>query len=114
MPSGTLVIGPIQRKDRALPLVLVRRLLRSEASSRAAPRARARTRDSAVEPPFDPDDSLERREESARRVLHAFKERRRRRRGDDTYFGSADCFIDPGEAAPEHPDRERRRSEVMV
>jgi hypothetical protein len=67
-----------------------------------------------VERPTELDDTLERREESARHVLHAFRERRRRRRGDDTYFGSADCFIDPGEAAPEHPDRERRRSEVMA
>ena len=65
-----------------------------------------------MEPPTNLDDTLERREESARHVLHAFRERRRRRRGDDTYFGTADCFIDPGESQ-EHPDRERRRSEVM-
>ena len=67
-----------------------------------------------VEPPIESTDTLERREESARHVLHAFRERRRRRRGEDTYFGSAECFVDPGEHAPDSPDRERRRSEVMA
>ena len=67
-----------------------------------------------MEPPSDSTDTLERREESARHVLHAFRERRRRRRGEDTYFGSAECFVDPGELAPENPERERRRSEVMA
>ena len=67
-----------------------------------------------MEPPIESTDTLERREESARHVLHAFRERRRRRRGEDTYFGSAECFVDPGEHAPDSPDRERRRSEVMA
>jgi hypothetical protein len=66
-----------------------------------------------VEPPAELSDTVERREESARHVLHAFKERRRRRRGDDTYFGSAECFLPTGETEPENPERERRRSEVM-
>lgn len=66
-----------------------------------------------MEPPSELDDTLERREESARHILHSFRERRRRRRGDDTYFGSAECFIAPTESHPEHPERERRRSEVM-
>jgi hypothetical protein len=61
----------------------------------------------------EPGDSVERREESARHVLHAFRERRRQRRGPDTYFGSAECFVDPADAAPESSERERRRSEVM-
>jgi hypothetical protein len=57
------------------------------------------------------EDSLERREESARRALNAFRERRRRRRAEDTYFGSAECFVGPGET--DSPDRERRRSELL-
>jgi len=66
-----------------------------------------------VDESTDFNDSPEMREESARRALHGYRERRRRRRGDDTYFGSVDCFWEAGEAGIEVPDRERRRSEIM-
>jgi hypothetical protein len=66
-----------------------------------------------VEHQTDPEDTLERREESARRVLQSYQERRRRRRGEDTYFGSAECFVDPTESGAGNPERERRRSELM-
>src|SRR5215213_7153131 len=33
------------------------------------------------------------REERAGHALEAYRERRRRRRGEDTYFGSADCLL---------------------
>lgn len=66
-----------------------------------------------METPSEFTDTVERREESARHVLHAFRERRRRRRGDDTYFGSAECFVDHLEAAGEGAERQRRRSELM-
>ena len=61
-----------------------------------------------------PEDSVARREESARHALHAYRDRRRRRRGEDTYFGSVDCFLERVEANVETPERERRRSELMA
>lgn len=66
-----------------------------------------------MERPKERDDTLERREESARHALHAFRERRRRRRGEDTYFGSADCLLASTEQGVEGRELERRRSELM-
>jgi hypothetical protein len=80
---------------------------------RRAFRLRATREGEAVQNQTDPEDTLERREESARHVLHAYRERRRRRRGEDTYFGSTECFIEPAETVPESPERARRRSELM-
>ena len=62
---------------------------------------------------MDLDDTPEGREESARRVLHGYRERRRRRRGEDTYFGSTECLLEHAEATLEVHERERRRSEIM-
>lgn len=67
-----------------------------------------------MERPIELDDTPEGREESARRALHGYRERRRRRRGDDTYFGSTECFLEQVEATIETPERERRRSEILA
>ncbi len=56
--------------------------------------------------------TTEQREQSARRALHAYRERRRHRRADDTFFGSAEPLAlnaDTGGAA-----RERRHSEILA
>lgn len=56
----------------------------------------------------------DRREESARHVLEAFRERRRKRRGDDTFFGSDALVLDPaGDERPTGADTQRRRVEIM-
>lgn len=62
---------------------------------------------------MDLNDDVDLREESARRVLNAYRDRRRRRRADDTYFGSAECFIEYVDSAPETPEHERRRSDLL-
>lgn len=61
----------------------------------------------------DTGDAMVRREETARRVLHGYRERRRRRRGDDTYFGSAEALVEQCEAGIDPADLERRRSEII-
>jgi hypothetical protein len=54
------------------------------------------------------------REERAGRALEAFRERRRRRRGEDTYFGSADCLLAHDDGALEdEAERLRRRMDVV-
>jgi hypothetical protein len=52
------------------------------------------------------------REERARHVLHAYRERRRRRRADDTWFGTGEGLLgdDDGDAA----ERARRRMDVVA
>jgi hypothetical protein len=60
----------------------------------------------------DLENTVERKEESARHALRAYRDRRRRRRGDDTYFGSTECFVERSE--PEGPERERRRNELLA
>ena len=70
-------------------------------------------RSTTVDHGNDRGDSPDRRHESALHILHAYRERRRQRRGEDTYFGSVDCFIERSEAGFEQGDRERRRSELM-
>ena len=67
-----------------------------------------------MERPTEFDDTLEGREESARRVLNGYLERRRRRRGEDTYFGGAECFLEQAEGTLDTPERERRRSEILA
>jgi hypothetical protein len=59
------------------------------------------------------DDSVERREESARHALEAYRERRRRRRGDDTFFGSVELLAPSGQADVNKREFDRRRSEIM-
>jgi hypothetical protein len=61
----------------------------------------------------NPGEEMARREESARHVLHGYRERRRRRRGEDTYFGSADALLEHCEVGIDAADRERRRSEII-
>lgn len=68
-------------------------------------------------------DSTERREESARHVLDAYRERRRRRRGEDTYFGSEELVRTPATPGPsaeqgggedhDPADIARRRIEII-
>ena len=65
--------------------------------------------------PMEPrvDDTLERRQESARHVLQAYRERRRRRRAEDTYFGSAEVLLQGAHEGLHDRDLDRRRSEIM-
>lgn len=63
--------------------------------------------------PHDSTEELPEREETARRVLRAYRERRRRRRGEDTYFGSVDVLIEQAEKGVDAGGLERRRSEVL-
>ena len=91
-------------------LMMVHRLLRFEPACDCEGLNQGRK---TVERPIEPVDSVELREESAQRVLKAYLERRRHRRGEDTYFGSAECFIEHEEASIDAPERERRRSEIM-
>ena len=65
-----------------------------------------------MDPRHSEEDSVQRREESARHALDAFRERRRRRRAEDTYFGSADVLLGRG-AEPFEPELERRRSDLI-
>lgn len=58
-------------------------------------------------------DSMERREESGRFVLDAYRERRRHRRGGDTFFGSADALLDRAERGVGADEREHRRSALI-
>lgn len=58
-------------------------------------------------------DSLERREESARHALHAYRERRRRRRAEDTFFGSLDVLVGSVHEGLEEREIDRRRSELV-
>jgi hypothetical protein len=66
-----------------------------------------------VEQRAAPDDARERREESSRFVLDAYRERRRRRRGEDTYFGSVDALREQVEEGIDPSELERRRSTLM-
>ncbi len=61
----------------------------------------------------DSEDSVQRREESARHALQAYRERRRRRRGEDTYFGTVDLLVGPAHEGLGEPELDRRRSEIM-
>jgi hypothetical protein len=56
---------------------------------------------------------VDEREQQAEHVLHAYRERRRRRRGDDTYFGSADCLLTSGHREPDEGDLPNRRQEIL-
>lgn len=53
------------------------------------------------------------RDGRAEHVLQAYRERRRRRRGDDTYFGSADCLLTREDAEPEGSELPQRREEIL-
>ncbi len=53
------------------------------------------------------------REERAAHVLHAYRERRRRRRGEDTYFGSAECLLTEGREEWEEDELPHRREEIL-
>jgi hypothetical protein len=56
----------------------------------------------------------DRREESARHALEAYRERRRNRRGDDTFFGSDALVLDPaGDTRSTGAETQRRRVEIM-
>lgn len=66
-----------------------------------------------VDRPTEMDDTPEGRVRSAEHALRGYRDRRRRRRGDDTYFGSVDCFLEKVEAGLPQPERERRRSELL-
>jgi hypothetical protein len=59
------------------------------------------------------DDSIARREESARHALHAYRERRRRRRGEDTYFGSIDLLVGAAHSGLGEYELDRRRVEIL-
>jgi hypothetical protein len=50
----------------------------------------------------------EQRQRSAAGILEAYRERRRRRRGEDTYFGSADCLVPKAESG-----HRQRREEIV-
>lgn len=60
-----------------------------------------------------PGDAKERREESSRFVLDAYRERRRHRRGADTYFGSVDALLEQVERGIEPSELEHRRSTLV-
>lgn len=66
-----------------------------------------------MEEPIRREDTIERREETARHILHAYRERRRRRRGEDTYFGSVDCLLPHVERGVGESDLDRRRSSIL-
>ncbi len=53
------------------------------------------------------------REQQAEHVLNAYRERRRRRRGDDTYFGSADCLLTGADTEPDEGELPHRREEIL-
>jgi len=53
------------------------------------------------------------RETRARRALAAYSERRRARRGEDTFFGSADCLLRAAEEGLSADEVGSRRSEVV-
>lgn len=65
-----------------------------------------------MDPRHSEEDSVQRREASARHALDAFRERRRRRRAEDTYFGSADVLLGQ-RSEPLEPELERRRSDLV-
>jgi hypothetical protein len=56
--------------------------------------------------------NAEEREQQARHVLDAYRERRRRRRAEDTYFGSAQCLLSKAEVQISDSERARRLSEL--
>jgi hypothetical protein len=66
-----------------------------------------------MQQPNEPNDTVERREQSAQHVLHAYRERRRRRRDGDTYFGSVDCLTARTEAEVEPAELQHRRSDIL-
>jgi hypothetical protein len=59
------------------------------------------------------EDSIRRRQESARHALEAYRERRRRRRGEDTYFGTVDLLVGSAHEGLGERELDRRRSEIM-
>jgi hypothetical protein len=58
-------------------------------------------------------DGLQRRRETARLALEAFRERRRQRRGEDTWFGSLELLAERAEAGLPEGELVRRRSELL-
>jgi hypothetical protein len=60
-----------------------------------------------------PNDSAEHRENSARRVLEGYRERRRHRRGEDTYFGSHELFLEAVAHGLTGDELDSRRSSIM-
>jgi hypothetical protein len=53
------------------------------------------------------------RQASARRVLHAYRERRRTRRGADTYFGSVEALLEHVEKGIDPEELEHRRDALL-
>lgn len=66
-----------------------------------------------IEQPSEWRDTLEEREQSARHVLNAYRERRRRRRAEDTFSGSAALFLQEAEKNLSRGEIESRRSGLM-
>ncbi len=60
------------------------------------------------------DDSVHLKESSARRLLEGYRERRRHRRGEDTYFGSAELFLDVVNHGLSSDDLDNRRSSILL
>jgi hypothetical protein len=58
--------------------------------------------------------AAEMRQQHAEHVLESYRERRRRRRGEDTFFGSADCLLSHVEEGVGEAERSRRLSEIMA
>lgn len=63
--------------------------------------------------PKRPDNSPASKEESARRVLHGYRERRRRRRAPDTYFGSSEVLRDAAEHGITIEELDSRRRSIL-
>jgi hypothetical protein len=72
-----------------------------------------REKGEAVNEPETPKDSVESKEHTARRVLHAYRERRRKRRGEDTYFGSSALFRAAVEDGITVSELDSRRSSIL-
>jgi len=56
---------------------------------------------------------MQEREQRAHHALETYRERRRRRRGQDTWFGSAECLIGDTERAAGADELSRRRIDVI-
>lgn len=63
--------------------------------------------------PPEYEDDVERREQSARHALNAYRERRRRRRGEDTFFGSVELLLASAHEGLEERELDRRRSQIL-
>jgi hypothetical protein len=60
-----------------------------------------------------PEPGAEARQQHADRVLEAYRERRRRRRGEDTFFGAAECLLSHVEQELGEAERSRRLIEIV-